>query len=229
VELGAGLGHLTRALMDTGASVVAVERDRDLAAILRAFEWERLSVCEADAARVEFAQVAGVSPVAVAGNLPYHLSSSILFQVLRQQASVSRAVFTLQKEVVDRLVSPPGGRDYGLLPALLGLYFDLEPIGTLRSHLFFPPPKVDSAVIRLTALLRPRATVTSLEHFIAVVKAGFSQRRKTLANALKAVPAMGGAERVTKALEVAQLDGVRRAETLSSVEFAALERALAGI
>ena len=227
VELGAGLGHLTRALLDTGASVVAVERDREMAVILREHRWERLEVVEADAARVQFAQVGHADRLVIAGNLPYHLSSSILFQVLRQQASVVRAVFTLQKEVVDRLAAPPGGRDYGLLPALLGLYFDLESLGVIGRHLFTPPPKVDSAVVLLEALPQPRSQVSSVEGFIRVVKAGFAQRRKTLSNSLKSDAELGGPERIAAALARAGIDGQRRAETLSSVEFAALERAFA--
>jgi 16S rRNA (adenine1518-N6/adenine1519-N6)-dimethyltransferase len=226
LELGAGLGHLTRRLLDAGASVVAVERDRDLAAILRRHDWKGLEVVEADAARIQFAEVAGSNRLAVVGNLPYHLSSSILFQVLRQQASVSRAVFTLQKEVVDRLASQPGGREYGLLPALLGLYFELDCVGVLGRHLFHPPPKVDSAVIRLTALSKPRAEVTSVEAFIRVVKAAFAQRRKTLSNSLKSDAALGGADKIAQALAKSGIDGQRRAETLTSSEFAQLERAL---
>ncbi len=229
VELGAGLGHLTRVLLDTGAEVVAVERDRDMAAILRAHKWDRLEVVEADAARITFAEVGRAERLVVAGNLPYHLSSSILFQLLRQHASVSRAVFTLQKEVVDRLVSPPGGREYGLLPALLGLYFDLDCVGVLGRHLFHPPPKVDSAVIRLTSLNQPRAEVSSVEGYIQLVKAGFAQRRKTLSNALKSQPKLGGPDRVAAALAKAGIDGQRRAETLSSMEFAGLERAFASL
>lgn len=227
VELGAGLGHLTRRLLDAGARVVAVERDRDLAAVLRDHGWDGLEVVEADAAKVQLAEVAGTPRLKVVGNLPYHLSSSILFQVLRQQSTVERAVFTLQKEVVDRLASAPGGREYGLLPALLGLYFDLDCVGVLGRHLFHPPPKIDSAVVRLVALPKPRAEVSSLDGFIRVVKAGFAQRRKTLSNSLKSDRELGGAERIAAALASAGIDGQRRAETLSSEEFAALERAFA--
>lgn len=227
VELGPGLGHLTRALLDKGARVTAVERDQDMVEALAEVQSDQLVVVAANAAEIQFAQVAKVEDVAVVGNLPYHLTSPILFSVLEQHASVSRAVFTVQKEVADRLSADPGNRDYGLLSVLLGLYYRVHQLFTLPAGMFFPPPQVDSAVIRLTRLLVPRAPVTSDAHFRRVVKAGFARRRKTLVNALQSDPSLGDVERIKSALLNAGLDGSRRAETLSVEEFAALERALA--
>ncbi len=226
VELGAGLGHLTTALLETSARVVAVERDRDLVPILEKLAPERLTVVAANAAELDFAKTAGTTPVAVAGNLPYHLTSSILFQLFDQRAHVTRAVFTLQKEVVDRIAAPPGGRDYGLLSVLLGLYFDIESLFDLPARHFHPPPKVDSAVLKLTRLSTPRAQVTSDERFKQLVKAGFAQRRKTLLNSLKSNRSLATPDALAQALKRAGIDGGRRAETLSPEEFAALERAL---
>ena len=226
VELGPGLGHLTRFLAATGARVTAVEKDRDMIAVLEKEAIPGVRVVSGNAATVDFAKVAGVPEVKVAGNLPYHLTSSILFQVLEQRAHVSRAVFTLQKEVVERLAAEPGTRDYGLLTVLLGLYFDIEHLFTLEAHLFHPPPKVDSAVVRLTRLKAPRAPVVDEERFIRVVKAAFAQRRKTLLNSLKSDRTLATPEQYAKALETAGIDPSRRAETLSPQEFAALERAL---
>ncbi|HYH94974.1 rRNA adenine dimethyltransferase family protein, partial [Hyalangium sp.] len=183
-------------------------------------------VVAGNAATVDFAEAAGAPEVAVIGNLPYHLTSSILFQVLEQRAHVSRAVFTLQKEVVVRLAAEPGTRDYGLLTVLLGLYFDIEHLFTLEARLFHPPPKVDSAVVRLTRLKAPRAPVVDEDRFIRVVKAAFAQRRKTLLNSLKSDRKLATPEQYVKALETAGIDPMRRAETLTSQEFAALERAL---
>jgi 16S rRNA (adenine1518-N6/adenine1519-N6)-dimethyltransferase len=226
VELGPGLGHLTRFLAATGASITAVEKDRDMITVLEKEAIPGVKVVSGNAATVNFAQVAGVPEVAVAGNLPYHLTSSILFQVLEQRASVTRAVFTLQKEVVERLAAEPGTRDYGLLSVLLGLYFDIDQVATLPARLFHPPPKVDSAVVRLTRLKSPRAPVVDEERFIRVVKAAFAQRRKTLLNSLKSDRSLATPEQYAKALETAGIDPMRRAETLSPQEFAALERAL---
>jgi len=226
VELGAGLGHLTRHLLSTGARVVAVERDRDMVAVLGELPAERLRVVAADAAQADFAALAGTSPAVVVGNLPYHLTSPILFAVLDQYRAVSRAVFTLQREVAERIAAPPGGRDYGLLSVLLGLHFRVEELFVLPARAFHPPPKVESAVVRLTALAEPRAPVTSEERFRQVVKAGFGQRRKTLLNALKADPTLGTPQSLAEALVTAGVEPTRRAETLSVEEFARLERAL---
>ncbi len=227
VELGPGLGHLTRFLLATGARVTAVERDRDMVQVLeKELTSDRLRVVAGNAAEIAFAKAAGAPRVAVVGNLPYHLSSPILFQVLEQRDTVSRAVFTLQQEVVTRLSAEPGGRDYGLLSVLLGLYFEIEELFALPASLFHPPPKVESAVLRLTTLAAPRAAVKDGVRFIRVVKAGFAQRRKTLINSLKSDRALAEPAVLLRALETAGVDPQRRAETLSVAEFAAIERAL---
>jgi 16S rRNA (adenine1518-N6/adenine1519-N6)-dimethyltransferase len=226
VELGPGLGHLTRFLAATGARVTAVEKDRDMLEVLEKEAIPGVRVVAGNAATVDFAEVAGVPEVKVAGNLPYHLTSSILFRVLEQRASVTRAVFTLQKEVVERLAARPGGREYGLLTAILGLYFENEHLFDIDSQRFHPPPKVDSAVLRLTRRATPLAPVVDGARYIRVVKAGFAQRRKTLINSLKSDKTLGTTEQLQEALRTAGIDPVRRAETLSPEEFAALERAL---
>ncbi len=224
LELGPGLGHLTRLLLATGAKITAVERDRDMVEALKAQHLEGLTLVEGNAAEIDFAQAAKADQVVVVGNLPYHLSSPILFEVLDQAAHVPRAVFTLQKEVVERLSAEPGNRDYGVLTVMLGLRFRVECAFEVPAHFFFPPPKVDSAVLKLTRLVTPRAEVKNEARFRKVVKAGFAQRRKTLSNSLKS-------ERTLEAdwapvLQRAGIDGQRRAETLSVEEFAAIEREL---
>lgn len=226
VELGAGLGHLTRHLLAVGARVVAVERDRDLAQALRGLALPGLTLVEANAADLDFARTAGADQTIVVGNLPYHLSSAILFEVLDQRAHVQRAVFLLQQEVVERLAADPGGRDYGVLTVLLGLHFHVEHVFDVPRHRFFPPPKVDSAVVRLSRRSTPRAQVLDEARFRRVVKAAFAQRRKTVANSLASDASLWTAGRPIDALQQAGLDPGRRAETLSVEEFAALERAL---
>jgi 16S rRNA (adenine1518-N6/adenine1519-N6)-dimethyltransferase len=228
LELGAGLGHLTRLLLESGARVVAVERDRELAQVLRGLELPGLTVLEANAAELDFAAAAQAPQVVVVGNLPYHLTSPILFEVLGQADAVPRAVFTLQKEVVDRLAAEPGTRDYGLLTVLLALRYEVAHCFDVPRGLFHPPPRVDSAVVRLTRLARPRAPVTDPARFTRVVKAGFAHRRKTLLNSLQRDAALSERFELGAALERAGIDGGRRAETLAVEEFAALERALDG-
>lgn len=229
VELGPGLGHLTRALLETGCRLFAVERDRDMVRVLEGQKLAGLTIVEGNAADVDFAKVAGVDQVIVVGNLPYHLTSPILFEVLDQADHVQRAVFTLQAEVVERLSAEPGGREYGLLTVLLNLRFHVEQVLSIPAHFFHPPPKVDSAVVRLSRRSKPRAEVVSEARFRQVVKAGFAQRRKTLSNSLASDRKLADTYDLDAALVTAGLDGKRRAETLSVEEFAALERALGAV
>ena len=217
VELGAGLGHFTRALAATGARVVAVERDRELAPILRA-GLPGIEVVEADAKSFDFSSFG--RDVVVSGNLPYHLSSPILFHLLDQRAAIRRAVLLLQREVAERIAAGPGTRDYGLLSVLVQLVADARIGLQVDRRAFTPPPEVESSALVIDFLPSPRAEVRDEMRFRAVVKAAFAQRRKTLSNALKALP--GGRE----ALAAAGIDPRRRGETLSVAEFAAIERAL---
>src|SRR5438309_6093547 len=219
VELGAGLGHLTRALAATGARAIAVERDRELVPILRA-ELPEVEIAEADAKSFDLSAAARGERIVVCGNLPYHLSSPILFHLLDHRAALRRAVLLLQREVAERVVAPPGGRDYGLLSVLLQLVADARIGLQVDRHAFTPPPEVESSALVLDFLPRPRAEVRDERRFRALVKAAFAQRRKTLWNALKPLP---GAR---EALERAGIDPQRRGETLSVAEFAAVERAL---
>ena len=221
VELGAGLGHLTRALLATGAHVVAVERDRELAPILRD-ELPEAEIAEADAKSFDLATAARGGKVVVCGNLPFHLSSPILFHLLDQRAFVRRAVLLLQREVAERIAAAPGGREYGVLSVLAQQAADARIGLEVGRHFFTPPPDVDSSALVLEFLDRPRAEVRDEARFRRVVKSAFAQRRKTLWNALSSLE--GG----RTALERAGIDPKRRAETLSVAEFAAIERALDG-
>jgi 16S rRNA (adenine1518-N6/adenine1519-N6)-dimethyltransferase len=224
VELGSGLGHLTARLVARGAKVIAVERDRDMARVLRGELGAAVEILEADAARLDYAPLAAGGRVAVVGNLPYHLTSPILFSLLDQVASVSRAVFLLQREVAERLAAAPGTKDWGLLSVLLQREADVSIERVVPPGAFLPPPKVESAVLR--ASFRPsRDAVRDPARFRALVKAGFAQRRKTLANALRAARVVEDAA-LAAALAAAGVDPARRGETLTVAEWAALERAL---
>jgi 16S rRNA (adenine1518-N6/adenine1519-N6)-dimethyltransferase len=156
VELGAGLGHLTRALLDSGARVVAVERDRDLAPILRA-ELPAAEVVEADAKSFDLSSVAAGARVVVCGNLPYHLSSPILFHLLDQRRFVRRAVLLLQREVAERIAAEPGGREYGVLSVLVQQVANAYVGLAVDRHAFTPPPGVDSSALVIDFPGQPRA------------------------------------------------------------------------
>jgi len=226
VELGAGLGHLTRALLETGARVVAVERDRDMLGILEELKAERLSVVAAHAARIDLAKVAGTRPLVLVGNLPYHLTSSILFEVMEQHSDLLRCVFTVQKEVAERVAAGEGARSGGILTVLLGVWFDASIVRTVPAAAFHPPPKVDSAVLLLEHRATPRAEVGEEPWFRKVVKAAFSHRRKTLLNSLQSDRELGDAARIRASLSAAGIEPTRRAETLEVAEFARLAGAL---
>jgi 16S rRNA (adenine1518-N6/adenine1519-N6)-dimethyltransferase len=226
VELGAGLGHLTAALLARGAEVVAVERDRDMATVLRGELGERVRVLEADAARIDYGVLAPEGKVAVVGNLPYHLTSPILFSLLDQRERHSRAVVLVQREVAERLAAAPGSEDWGLLSVLLQQHADVTLERLVLRGAFLPPPRVDSAVVRI-AFRPPRAPVTDEALFRRLVKAGFGQRRKVLSNAL-AAGHIAPADRMAAALREAGIDARRRGETLTIAEWGALERALSG-
>jgi 16S rRNA (adenine1518-N6/adenine1519-N6)-dimethyltransferase len=237
VELGAGLGHLSWRLLRRGARVVAVERDRDMARVLRRELADGITLLEADAARLAWPELAlrfgtadtpGSTPrLAVTGNLPYHLSSPILFSLLDAAPSVRRAVFLLQREVAERLAAGPGTRDFGLLSVLLQRHAEVEVARRVPAGAFWPPPKVESAV--LCARFHPPAEAVLDEgRFRRLVKAGFGQRRKTLRNALEAAH-VAPPEELAAALEAAGIDPGRRGETLSVREWAALERALGAV
>jgi 16S rRNA (adenine1518-N6/adenine1519-N6)-dimethyltransferase len=226
VELGAGLGHLTARLLARGARVTAVERDRDMARVLRGELGDRIALLEADAARLDYAALAAGGPLAVVGNLPYHLTSPILFDLLDQAGHVERAVFLLQREVAERLAAAPGGKDWGVLSVFLQREADVSVERIVPPGAFHPPPKVHSAVIHVGFRPpAPGAEVRDPARFRTLVKAGFAQRRKTLGNALKAGK-VAPPEAMAAALAAAGIDPGRRGETLTIEEWAALERAL---
>ena len=235
VELGAGLGHLTARLVARGARVVAVERDRDLAAVLRGELGERARILEADAASLAYGDVAALfeagdavaadaRKLSVVGNLPYHLTSPILFGVLDQLAHVRRAVFLVQREVAERLVAAPGTKDWGLLSVLLQRVAHVSVERRVPARAFLPPPRVESAVLR-ASFGASRVPVADEARFRRLVKAGFAQRRKVLANALAAGRVAPGPQ-LAAALASANIDPRRRGETLTVEEWAALDRAL---
>lgn len=225
VELGPGLGTLTGALLRAGARVVAVERDRDMLAVLEAElgASDALVLCEGDAAAVDYAAIeaqTGAEP-AVAGNLPYAITGAILRNLVAQAAHISRAVLMVQREVRDRLLASPGTKAWGALTVFTTNAFTVEPIVNVTPGSFHPPPRVSSAVVRLTPRERPRAVED--DAFRGVVRAIFDARRKTLRNALRAV---AEPDAVDRALEAAAIDHRVRGETLDVEALDALAWAL---
>ena len=231
VEIGAGLGTLTMRLAQRvpEGKVIAVERDRDMVSVLEAElgHLDNVEVHPANAMTYDLAQVARWrgAPVALCGNLPYQIASQLLFNFVVARRSLTRVVVMLQKEMAERLVARPATAEYGALGVLIGAFADVELVARARAGCFAPPPKVDSAVVRITPLPggEPRVALGDPEHFRAVVHAAFGQRRKVLRNALRARFAD---EAVDAALTSTGIDGGRRGETLSIDEFAAMAIAL---
>jgi len=224
VEIGAGLGTLTAHLLETGAEVWAIERDRDLCQVLRAElgEHPRFVLHEADAVRFDYTTAAGSRPPKIVGNLPYHLTGPLLFRLLEAHAVTGSWVVMIQKEVADRLCAKPGSKVYGGITAALSRVRDIVGIAHVPPGAFLPPPRVDSSVIRLDPRATPRGEVASEAGYLALVRAAFQRRRKTLLNALGA---LASRERVLAWCEQAGVDSRLRPERLGAEEFAALQRA----
>jgi len=185
LEIGPGLGALTRHLMPRASTVIAIERDRDLLPILRSEIGELLDIVEGDALDVDWAsKLKGhPRPHVIAGNLPYSITGKLLERAVRMADEVDRAVFMVQAEVADRLLASPDTSEYGALTVFVQAAFGVTRLLSAKAGAFFPRPEVDSAVVVLSPLRPPRAEET--EAFRAAVKAAFGARRKTLRNAWK--------------------------------------------
>jgi 16S rRNA (adenine1518-N6/adenine1519-N6)-dimethyltransferase len=226
IEIGPGPGALTRPLAARARSVTAFEIDRDLAAALVDEAIPNLTIVEGDfLSRDRSYFELRTSYFRVAGNLPYNVASPIMFKLVELHAAgvpLVDATLMLQREVADRLVAPPGSKEYGVLSILIGHAAGVETVLKLPAGAFRPPPKVLSSLVRLR-FRAPDPPVRDLAMFGRIVQAVFTRRRKTMANALLALDE-GVAPRLrpSEALTAADLDGSRRPETVSIAEFARL-------
>jgi len=220
VEIGPGPGALTQPLLSTLLHLHVVEFDRDMVARLASqFSTDLLTIHQDDALRFDFAALAAMQPLRVVGNLPYNISSPLLFHLAESAEHISDMTFMLQKEVVDRMAAKPDTADYGRLSVMLQARFSVTKLFTVPPGAFQPPPKVDSAIVRLVPL--PAEAILYQDHhvFSDIVGRAFGQRRKTLRNTLKGV--------VDDALfNQVGIDPVRRGETLSVAEFSLIANAL---
>lgn len=218
IEIGPGLGALTHPLLAIMPFMHAVEIDRDLATRLRA-AWppERLDLHEADVLAFDFAKIPG--RLRIVGNLPYNISTPLLFHLARYADRIVDCHFMLQKEVADRMTATAGEEAYGRLTVMLAHRFYVETLFDVPPEAFRPPPKVESAVVRMIPNPAP-LSVTDADVFERVVAAGFGQRRKTMRNSLAGLADVGDFQAVG-------IDPARRAETLSLEEFVALANRIA--
>ena len=227
IEIGPGKGAITEALAARAGHVVAIELDRDLAAGLREqFGSARVTVVEDDVLRFDFAAASARagSQLRVAGNLPYAITSPILLKLAASHAALDLAVLMVQREVAERVTATPGTRDYGLLSATMQMYGSVELLFTLPPSAFSPPPKVQSTVFRWRFAPRFAELGVAEAGFFRFLRQIFAQKRKTLANNLRAsgVPP----ETVTCALAGAGIDPMARAEAVRVEALAGLWRRL---
>jgi 16S rRNA (adenine1518-N6/adenine1519-N6)-dimethyltransferase len=217
VEIGPGLGALTRPLLERSGSLEVIELDRDVIPHLTATcaGAGSLTIHSADVLDVDFPALAAGRTLRLCGNLPYNISTPLLFHVLQSRDVIQDMTFMLQKEVVLRMAAAPDTGDYGRLTVMLAAYCQSTRLFDVGPGAFRPPPKVDSSIVRVVPHRSPPFPIADPARFAAVVAAAFGQRRKTLRNSLAGLVDSGG-------FESCGIDPSRRAETLSPTEFALL-------
>lgn len=232
LEIGPGLGSLTRELAGRVRQVLAVEIDPEL---YRALAEETLAgvsnvrLLHADFLRVDLEKTIpeelGPGRHPVVANIPYSITSPVVVRLLEHSALFDRIVLMVQREVADRLTAAPATPDYGSLTLFVHLHADARRVAAVSRRAFLPPPDVDSAIVRLDARVEPRYPDLEPERYLAVVHSAFRQRRKNLLNALTGPPLSWEREQARAALERSGINPGRRGETLTPDEFAALARA----
>jgi len=224
VEIGPGLGALTGRLLDQSGELDVIELDRDLARELpsRMAQSAGLKIHQADALKFDFRSLGTTDRrLRIVGDLPYNISSPLLFRLLEQRDVIQDMHFMLQLEVVNRLVAAPNSRTYGRLSIVTQLLCETDKLFEVEPSAFTPAPKVRSAVIRLGIRKQPAAAISDEACFDNLVRRAFSQRRKTLRNALRSVVS-------SAQWEACGIDPGRRAETLHLVDFARLSNEVSG-
>lgn len=228
IEIGPGFGSLTAALASKAEKVTAIELDRRLEPVLKETlaGFDNISFIWQDCLKVDFNELlntrfSGMS-VSVAANLPYYITTPILMNLIENRYPFKRIIVMVQKEVAQRLCAFPGGKDYGAVTVTMQYYTRPEILEIVPAGSFVPVPKVDSAVISLEPRTEPAVKVKDEKNFFALIKAAFSQRRKTLANGLTSSGKFGDKQTVERALSSLGKDVRLRGETLSIEEFAFL-------
>ncbi|MFO7569715.1 MAG: 16S rRNA (adenine(1518)-N(6)/adenine(1519)-N(6))-dimethyltransferase RsmA [Smithellaceae bacterium] len=232
VEIGAGIGVLTRGIAQIARQVIAVELDSHLVGTLKdqLAGFSNTQIHSGDILEFDFSSISRQygSKVKVIGNVPYNISSPVIFHLLSNRSVISGFLLMLQKEVVERLVSKPDHKSYGVPSVLLQMYADVDRLFDVSASCFHPRPKVESSIISGTFLEQPRMRLDDSALFGRLVKASFAQRRKMLSNNLKNAKCLEGLsdDDIKQALNEAGIDGKRRGETLSVEEYGHLSNLL---
>jgi len=221
LEIGPGLGALTLALADNARRVVAIEKDEKLVKHLSEsfHDYPNVEFVHQDALKVDFSSFYSGKKLKAISNLPYSVSSPILFKLLEARQYFSSLILMLQLEVGERITAGPGGKTYGSISVLLQTFMDITTEFRVHPASFWPKPKVDSIVLKFVPLKFPRADVSDEKLYEKVVRAAFSSRRKMIGNSLQSILSRDSAR---ESLELAGIDKTRRAETLTIEEFGVL-------
>jgi len=224
VEIGPGTGILTERLVNRAGAVTAIEIDRDLGATLSDQSYPNFHLILGDAVRLDWNELLPDPPYKLVANLPYQITSPVLFLAIDFRDRFERLVLMMQREVARRLLAVPGSKEYGILSVFCSLWFEIQVVTDVPPRAFSPPPKVYSTVLKLLPRAEPLVPVSDEKFFRRVVKGAFGQRRKTLRNAL--IGAGFDAEGVDKALPAVGIDPGRRGETLGLDDFSRLSMEL---
>ncbi len=216
VEIGPGKGALTEYLLKANCQLDIIELDNDLVKILieRWNSFKQLQIHNQDILQFDFNQLQPI-PLRIIGNLPYNISTQLLFYLLDYVHLVQDMTFMLQKEVVERLIAVPATSDYGRLSVILQYHYQIYKLFDVEPEAFWPPPKVQSSIVQLIPYSTPPVEITNQQHFSKIVTAAFSKRRKTLRNNLKNILNI-------EIIQEVGIDPQVRGETLTLVEFAKL-------
>lgn len=232
VEIGAGVGIMTELIAEKVRKVIALDIDPRMVGILRErlAGYHQVDVIKGDVLKYDFSSVGHEllsRKTKVIGNIPYNISSQILFHLLAYRQHISSMILMFQKELADRLIASPGTKEYGIPTVLVSMYTECFREMVIPRSCFYPEPKVTSAVMKIIIREKPLMDLNDHDFFVKIVKIAFSKRRKTLLNNLRSSPLLGYSEReVVTALKKSGIDGVRRGETLTAEELGKLSNAL---
>jgi len=235
VEIGAGVGLMTEAIAKQARKVIALDIDPRMIGILkkRMAPYRHVDIVQADVLEYDFSSAIGELPsrkIKVIGNIPYNISSQILFRLLAYRDHISSMILMFQKELADRLTATPGTKAYGVPTVLVSMYLLCSREMAIPSSCFYPKPAVMSSVLKMVIREKPQMDLADHDFFFKIAKTAFAKRRKTLLNNLRGLNLLGySAMDMANALKNSGIDGARRGETLTALEIGKLSNALHSI
>lgn len=224
LEIGPGIGVITCEAVKIARKVIAVEIDKSLIPILKDTlgDFDNVKIINEDILKLDVNRVIeeeGAKSVKIMGNLPYYITTPIIMKLLEEDVQADSITIMMQREVADRIKASPGSKTYGALSVAVQYYCTVEKVASVPKNAFVPQPKVDSTVLRLNIRKEPPVQLTNKKLFFDCIKAGFGQRRKTLLNSLQTLNGVNK-DLIGESLNAAEIDAVRRAETLTLEDFA---------